>query len=175
MEIVEPLARRGVFLSIHAARLLGPAHPSASGRNRRAHRKAPLHPLFACKTGCFIYFPAKASVAASKRKVAHAVRRISGGDAGWRLAIWTFRAADRHRPARAGRVFRGGALVALSEVEVQLLAVLLEGGGEIVPRDVIMQAVWSSRMTDEGVLTTAISRLRKQFGEAMIPTFLRDG
>jgi DNA-binding winged helix-turn-helix (wHTH) protein len=89
-------------------------------------------------------------------------------DGGWRfgpyeLDVWT------------GRLMRGRRVVPVTDIEIKLLAVLAENGGEVVLREPLSSAVWSSRMTDDNVLTTNICRLRQELGTEIIPPGARGG
>src|SRR5580658_3277232 len=89
-------------------------------------------------------------------------------DGGWRFGPYELHAG-------MGRLLRGSKLVALTDVEIHILTILVQEGGEIVPRETILGSVWSGRMMDDNVLTTNIHRLRRQLGEDIIPAFQRGG
>jgi DNA-binding winged helix-turn-helix (wHTH) protein/ATP/maltotriose-dependent transcriptional regulator MalT len=89
-------------------------------------------------------------------------------DGGWRFGPYELHAG-------VGRVLRGRKLVPLTETEIQLLTMLVRHGGEIVPRETLLDAVWSSRVTEPNVLAATISRLRQQLGDDIVPTAERGG
>ena len=65
----------------------------------------------------------------------------------------------------AARVlFRDGEVVPLTPKCLDILAVLLESGRELVTKDELMQAVWPDTVVEEGNLTQNVSILRKVLG-----------
>jgi tetratricopeptide (TPR) repeat protein len=89
-------------------------------------------------------------------------------DGGWRFGPYELHAG-------MGRLMRGGKIIALTDVEMQLVTILADQGGETVSRETLLETVWSRRMTDDNVLSTSIHRLRRQLGEDMIPASQRGG
>jgi tetratricopeptide (TPR) repeat protein len=88
-------------------------------------------------------------------------------DGGWRFGPYELHAGMGLR--------RGAKIIALTDVEMQLLTILAREGGEIVARETLLESVWSRRMTDDNVLSTSIHRLRRQLGEDMIPASQQGG
>jgi DNA-binding winged helix-turn-helix (wHTH) protein len=89
-------------------------------------------------------------------------------DEGWRFGTYELHAG-------VSRVMRGRRVVPLTDTEVNLLTVLVRNRGEVVSREALFEAVWSSRMADDNALTTNMSRMRSQLGEDVIPTFQHGG
>jgi TolB-like protein/DNA-binding winged helix-turn-helix (wHTH) protein/Tfp pilus assembly protein PilF len=58
----------------------------------------------------------------------------------------------------------GGEVISLTPKVVELLIVLVEKAGQVVPKDDLMKAVWPDTFVEEGNLTSNISILRKQLG-----------
>jgi len=72
----------------------------------------------------------------------------------------------------AGRraLTRGGSEIALSRKAFDTLVVLLEEGGRLVPKDVLIQRVWPDSFVEENSLNQSISALRKVLGPKLIET-----
>ncbi|HVE72149.1 MAG TPA: tetratricopeptide repeat protein [Thermoanaerobaculia bacterium] len=67
---------------------------------------------------------------------------------------------DRRRRA----LLRDGALVAVTPKAFDLLVVLVERAGEVVPKDELMATLWPETSVEEGNLTFQVSTLRKALG-----------
>src|ERR1700730_331763 len=71
----------------------------------------------------------------------------------------------RFRLDTAARILlTGGEVISLTPKVVELLIVLVEKAGQVVPKDDLMKAVWPDTFVEEGNLTSNISILRKQLG-----------
>jgi DNA-binding winged helix-turn-helix (wHTH) protein len=90
---------------------------------------------------------------------------MSGDDLGngWRFGPYELHTA-------MGRLMRGDKVISLTSLELHLLTLLVEHGGEIVPREVFLRSAWPGRVVDDTNLTTNFYRLRRQLGEAVIKT-----
>ncbi len=69
-----------------------------------------------------------------------------------------------------GRLVRGGRVVPLTQIDLQLLTLLVEHDGEIVPREVFLGTVWPGRVVEDANLTTSLYRIRRQLGEDIVKT-----
>jgi DNA-binding winged helix-turn-helix (wHTH) protein/TolB-like protein len=63
------------------------------------------------------------------------------------------------------RLRRGGEIVSLTPKAFELLAVLVQRGGQLVEKDELMQQVWPETFVEEGNLSVHIFALRKALGE----------
>ena len=54
----------------------------------------------------------------------------------------------------------------VSPKAMQVLQTLIRAGGEVIPRDDLMSAVWGDVIVGEEVLTHAIAELRRALGES---------
>ncbi|MBL8179203.1 MAG: PD40 domain-containing protein, partial [Bryobacterales bacterium] len=66
--------------------------------------------------------------------------------------------------ATAKVVFRGGHPVRLTRKVVETLQVLVENGGQVVPKEEMLKAVWPDREVDEANLTQNIAVIRRTLG-----------
>ena len=67
----------------------------------------------------------------------------------------------------------GGARIDLTKNEYRILQVLMQAGGELVPRDKLMQKLWESdSFVDENTLTVNVARLRKKLESAGLEDFI---
>ena len=67
----------------------------------------------------------------------------------------------------------GGARIDLTKNEYRILQVLIQAGGELVPRDKLMQKLWESdSFVDENTLTVNVARLRKKLESAGLEDFI---
>ncbi|MES2684470.1 MAG: winged helix-turn-helix domain-containing protein [Pseudomonadota bacterium] len=87
--------------------------------------------------------------------------------------LWVFAGAELNE--RDLSVKLKGQSVDLDYKSVEVLLVLLRHAGEVVTKDELFETVWAGRVTVEGVLTNAISKLRKALGEDVIATQHRIG
>jgi DNA-binding response OmpR family regulator len=72
-----------------------------------------------------------------------------------------------------GIVSCGQAKVQLTKNESQILQILLESRGEIVPRESMMRSLWEDEsFIDENTLTVNVARLRKKLKETGIRPFI---
>lgn len=75
--------------------------------------------------------------------------------------------------AASGCLWRDDALIALSPKPAALLACLVAQAGEVVPKAALLEAVWPETAVTEGVLKTAMGRIRQVLGEsARTPQFI---
>jgi DNA-binding winged helix-turn-helix (wHTH) protein len=66
----------------------------------------------------------------------------------------------------AGRLlFRDGERMTLTPKAVELLAVLVEAGGQLMEKEELLQKIWADAVVEEGSLTYHISLLRRALGE----------
>jgi TolB-like protein/DNA-binding winged helix-turn-helix (wHTH) protein/Tfp pilus assembly protein PilF len=65
-----------------------------------------------------------------------------------------------------GVLYRDGRRVGLTPKAVELLQVLVAGGGKIVPKEELIKAVWPDTFVDDSSLTSNISILRKTLGSS---------
>lgn len=91
-------------------------------------------------------------------------------DVGW---LWTFGTAEVNE--RNLSVTLKGEPVELEYKAVEVLLALLRHAGEVVTKEELFDTVWAGRVTVDGVLTNAISKLRKVLGEELIATQHRIG
>ncbi len=63
------------------------------------------------------------------------------------------------------RVMRDGEIVSLTPKAFELLAVLVQHGGQLVEKDELMQQVWPETYVEEGNLSVHIFALRKALGQ----------
>ena len=67
----------------------------------------------------------------------------------------------------------GGARIDLTKNKYRILQVLMQAGGELVPRDKLMQKLWESdSFVDENTLTVNVARLRKKLESAGLEDFI---
>lgn len=62
------------------------------------------------------------------------------------------------------RLLRGGETVSLTKKEFETLLVLVRGGGRVVEKDELMEAVWPDTHVEEGNLAVHVSKLRGKLG-----------
>ncbi len=63
------------------------------------------------------------------------------------------------------RITRGATLVHLRPKLMDLLVELAKRAGEVVPKEVLIEAVWARKFVAESALSTAVAGLRKELGE----------
>ncbi len=80
-----------------------------------------------------------------------------------RRVLWSFGPAELDEQQLQLRV--GGTVAELDYKSIEVLLVLLRHAGEVVTKEELLATVWAGRITVEGVLTNAISRLRKVLGD----------
>ena len=69
---------------------------------------------------------------------------------------------------------RGAERVQVEPKAMQVLAVLVEHAGVVVPKDVLLERVWEGRFVTDDVLIGAIGQLRRALGDsARSPTFIQ--
>lgn len=88
---------------------------------------------------------------------------------------WLWRFADAELDDSRLTLTVRGQPVELDYKSIEVLRVLLQHAGEVVTKDELFGTVWAGRVTVEGVLTNAISRLRKALGDEVIATQHRVG
>lgn len=76
-----------------------------------------------------------------------------------------FRFADFELDGAKRLLLRRGEPVVLNSKSFDLLVALLEGHGEVLGKDELLERVWPGQIIEEGNLTVQISNLRKIFGE----------
>lgn len=97
-------------------------------------------------------------------------------DAAGGVPVWKFGAAVLDEAARELRV--AGEVQELDAKSLDVLLLLLRHAGEVVTKEEIFDSVWTGRITVEGVLSNAVSRLRKALrddGQTLIVTQHRIG
>lgn len=67
--------------------------------------------------------------------------------------------------AQRRRLSRGGELIPLPPKAIEILIVLVQNAGQILPRETLMRAVWGDTIVEDANLTVAISQLRRAFGQ----------
>lgn len=72
-------------------------------------------------------------------------------------------------------LMRGGEVVPLKQKAIDTLVVLIEGRGEVLEKDALMQRLWPDTFVDEANLTQNIYVLRKLLGADWIETIPRRG
>ena len=100
----------------------------------------------------------------------------SAGDLAGNVPVWKFGAAVLDEAARELRV--AGEIQELDAKSLDVLLLLLRHAGEVVTKEEIFASVWTGRITVEGVLSNAVSRLRKALrddGQTLIVTQHRIG
>src|SRR5215208_1272672 len=65
-----------------------------------------------------------------------------------------------------GLLFRDGAPVPLEPRAVKLLAYLVRSRGRVVPKEELLDKVWSDVFTTDAVLKQAVSQIRRALGDA---------
>ncbi|HEX8190594.1 MAG TPA: AAA family ATPase, partial [Pyrinomonadaceae bacterium] len=65
-----------------------------------------------------------------------------------------------------GLLFRDGAPVSLEPRAVKVLAYLVRSRGRVVPKDELLDKVWSDVFTTDAVLKQAVSQIRRALGDA---------
>lgn len=70
---------------------------------------------------------------------------------------------------------RNGKIISLNEKPAQLLTLLIESPNNVFSKDVILDAVWSGRVTSDQVVFQNISHLRAMFGQDAIKTYVKKG
>src|SRR5215216_5616659 len=65
-----------------------------------------------------------------------------------------------------GLLFRDGAAVSLEPRAVKLLAYLVRSRGRVVPKEELLDQVWSDVFTTDAVLKQAVSQIRRALGDA---------
>jgi DNA-binding response OmpR family regulator len=60
----------------------------------------------------------------------------------------------------------GGQELALTRIEFDLLALLMEDPGRVVPREEIVSRVWGDWFSDDHVVEVHLSRLRRKVSDA---------
>src|SRR5687768_4975686 len=78
-------------------------------------------------------------------------------------AVYAFGPYVLDRPRRL--LLRDGAAVALTPKAFDLLTVLVENDGRIVPKETLMARLWPETAVEESNLTFQISTLRKALGD----------
>lgn len=75
-------------------------------------------------------------------------------------------------PARRA-LTRGGSEIALSRKAFDTLVILLEEGGNVVPKNVLIRRVWPDSFVEENSLNQSISALRRALGDqAGVPRYI---
>src|SRR5438309_2469881 len=74
-----------------------------------------------------------------------------------------------------GVLLRGGERVALMPKAVELLALLVQDAGRVVPRGSLVESLWPDVVVEEGNLTKLAFQLRKELGDDAIETVPRRG
>ena len=67
---------------------------------------------------------------------------------------------------RAAQVRRGGVVLALDRSSYEVLLALLLRAGQVLSKDDLLDAAWPGRVVSENSLAKAISRLRRELGDA---------
>jgi DNA-binding winged helix-turn-helix (wHTH) protein/serine/threonine protein kinase len=80
--------------------------------------------------------------------------------------VWTFLDWEFDELSRELR--QGGRAIEMEAKPLDLLSELLSRAGEVVTKAELMEAVWPETAVVEGSLTTAVSKLRRVFGDAEI-------
>ena len=80
----------------------------------------------------------------------------------------------------AGILFRGAEPVALGQRAIALLQILVEGGGNPISKDRLIESAWPGLAIEESNLTVQIAALRRVFaeepgGDSWIETLPRRG
>jgi tetratricopeptide (TPR) repeat protein len=88
-------------------------------------------------------------------------------------AGWRFGPFELH--LEHGCVTDGSRIIPVSDIEREILAILVEHGGEPVPHETIIARVWRGRAIDGHNLTAAIHDLRLKLGDSTIKTVYRVG
>ena len=70
---------------------------------------------------------------------------------------------------------RNGKIISLNEKPAQLLTLLIESPNNVFSKEVILDAVWSGRVTSDQVVFQNISHLRAMFGQDAIKTYVKKG
>src|SRR5829696_7586612 len=65
-----------------------------------------------------------------------------------------------------GLLFRDGAPVSLEPRAVKVLAYLVRSRGRVVPKEELLDKVWSDVFTTDAVLKQAVSQIRRALGDA---------
>lgn len=76
-----------------------------------------------------------------------------------------------------GTLLLGGERVPVTQKAIEMLTVLLENSGRVVPREAIIERLWPDTYVDENNLSVTVSMLRKAFGKSstLIETIPRKG
>jgi DNA-binding winged helix-turn-helix (wHTH) protein len=77
----------------------------------------------------------------------------------------SFRIGEWRVEPRADRIVGPDKTTKIEPRVMQVLVYLADHAGEVVTRDEILQAVWEGTFVSDEVLTIAISKLRKAFGD----------
>ncbi len=86
----------------------------------------------------------------------------------------SFRIGEWLVDPRADRIVSPDETVHIEPRAMQALVYLAEHAGEVVTRDEILRAVWEETFVADEVLTSAIAKLRRAFGdEGTNPTFIQ--
>jgi DNA-binding winged helix-turn-helix (wHTH) protein len=78
---------------------------------------------------------------------------------------WIYQCDDIVVEPRAHRLERAGVGLSVEPKAYTVLVVLLEQAGEVVRKDTLLDAAWGHRHVTPGVLTRAISQLRRVLGD----------
>ncbi|WP_430392144.1 winged helix-turn-helix domain-containing protein [Dyella sp. 20L07] len=78
---------------------------------------------------------------------------------------WIYHCDDIVVEPRAHRLERAGAPLPVEPKAYAVLVVLLQQAGEVVSKDELLDAAWGHRHVTPGVLTHAISQLRRSLGD----------
>lgn len=100
------------------------------------------------------------SLAVLRARVAAQLRRTHGGSAVYRVGEFEF---DFDRLT----YLHGGRPIALSQTEQKLLRLLLENRGRTLPRDMLIDRIWTdgAAYVDENALSVTVRRLRAKLGD----------
>ncbi len=79
------------------------------------------------------------------------------------LARWKF--GDLELDEASLELRRAGQPVAIERKPLELLMLLLRHPGEVLTKDELLGAVWSSRVLSESVLTKCVAKLRQALGD----------
>jgi Tol biopolymer transport system component/DNA-binding winged helix-turn-helix (wHTH) protein len=86
----------------------------------------------------------------------------------------TFRIGDWQVEPQSDRIIRADQTVKLEPRVMQVLVYLAERAGDVVTREELLKAVWEETFVTDEVLTSAIRKLRRAFGdEGVDPAFIQ--
>jgi DNA-binding winged helix-turn-helix (wHTH) protein len=82
---------------------------------------------------------------------------------GWRIGECRLYRALR-------RVWLDGEIVPLKDIELRVLVILAEAGGDLVPKERFIDTLWHGRAVEESTLAKFVGSLRKKLGKNIIET-----